>query len=320
MERTSIGGYRLVQQVTTGGPGCLHYFATREEDPGNVPEYFVKALLPGLPEREEALLSAQFEHEVQLFETLNHPNFASLHASGREDSILYYVVDRIIGVDLAELLGHREGVPQALSSEIAVYLMAQVANAVVGLHGIEQLDENGAPDLIDALHRDICPANVLLSTDGDVILADLGCASSRWLANEMTVRDAGARAYMAPERVIGGGEATVQTDLFALAVMLWEILRGERCLRGVNDISTMENIARFDISNASNRVTGLSPRLSEVLRRNLDKDPGRRFATSHQVLSRLSQATESEHAARARIELGKMVQARLDASAKSSGR
>ena len=102
--------------------------------------------------------------------------------------------------------------------------------------------------------------------------------------------------------------------------MLWEILRGQRCLRGDNDISTMENIARFDISNASNRVTGLSPRLSEVLRRNLDKDPGRRFATSHQVLSRLSQATESEHAARARIELGELVQARLDAPPNSSGR
>ena len=266
------------------------------------------------------LLRAQFEHEIQLLETLNHPNFASLHASGEDRDIAYYVVDRVIGVDLAELLGHREGTPRPLSSEIAVYLMAQVANAVVGLHGLEQLDERGTPDLIDALHRDICPANVLLSTDGDVLLADLGSASSRWLANEITVRDAGARAYMAPERVIGGGEATVQTDLFALAVMLWEILRGERCLRGVNDISTMENIARFDISNANNRVTGLSPRLSEVLRRNLDKDPGRRFGTSHQVLSRLSQATESEHAARARVELGRMVQARLDATAKSSGR
>ncbi|MGB1698509.1 MAG: serine/threonine-protein kinase, partial [Nannocystaceae bacterium] len=300
MERSSIGGYRLLQRVTTGGPGCLHYFATREDDPGDVAEYFVKALIPGQPEPEGELLLAQFEHETRLLETLNHPNFASLHAAGEEDGVMYYVVDRVIGVDLADLLGHRAGTPRPLSAEIAVYLMAQVANAVVGLHGIEQIDEHGAPDLIDALHRDLCPANVLLSTDGDVLLADLGTATSRWLPHELTVRDAGARAYMAPERVIGGGEATVQTDLFALAVILWEILRGERCLRGDNDISTMENIARFDIGSASNRVTGLSPRLSEVLRRNLDKDPGRRFATSHQVLSRLSQATESEHAGRAR--------------------
>ena len=85
------------------------------------------------------------------------------------------------------------------------------------------------------------------------------------------------------------------------------MLRGQRCLRGEDDVRTMENIARFEITNAQNRISGLSTRLNEVVRRNLDKDPNRRFATSYQMLARLSQARESEHAANARVQLGNLV-------------
>ena len=319
MERSSIGEYRIVERVSTGSPPCMHFFATRQDDPGEVPEYFVKALSVGTQQPEQEALRAQFDHEIQLMSGLNHPNVPSLHAEGDEDGLRYYVTDRVFGVDLAELMGHRTNTPRALGAEIAVYLLAQVANALVALHGLEALGADDKPELLDILHRDICPANILLSTEGDVLLTDFGTASSRWLSLSHTVRDAGARAYMAPERVIAGGAASVQTDLFALAVILWEMLRGERCLRGVDDLRTMENIARFDISNAQNRITGLSPRLSEVLRRNLDKDPARRFPTSHHVLSRLSQATESSQAARARVELGALVAAQLQQPPSTQG-
>ena len=307
MERSRIGNYLPVKRLTTGGPAFMHLFATRADEPNPDPEFFIKMVQPSSDAGDHALMTAQFEHELQLMKALNHPNVPSVLDDGEEDGLRYYVTERVIGVDLATLLGHRHDEVRSLSAPICVYLMAQVTNALVALHGIEVLGEDGEPAPIDALHRDICPANVLLSTDGDVLLTDLGSASSAWLAREHTVRDVGARAYMAPERVISGGEATVATDLFGMAVMLWEMLRGERCLRGADDLRTMENIARFEITNAQNRISGLSPRLNEVVRRNLDKDPNRRFATSYQMLSRLSQARESEHAASARQELGQLV-------------
>jgi serine/threonine-protein kinase len=165
---------------------------------------------------------------------------------------------------------------------------------------------DGFEDL-DVLHRDLCPANVYLSLDGDVILGDFGSATSKWLAPEFSTADAGHVAYKAPERVTGSGKATVKSDLFSLAVILWEILRGERCFTAGNDLETMDEIVRFDISHSSRRVSGLSSKLSEVLRRNLDRDPERRYPHAYKVLQRLSQSPEAGAAEKSRQELSRMV-------------
>jgi serine/threonine protein kinase len=120
---------------------------------------------------------------------------------------------------------------------------------------------------------------------------------------------AGDLAYMAPERLTEAGTATEHSDLFALAVLLWEMLRGERCLAGPDEASTRENITRFEIAQASRRVPGLSPKLSEILRKNLDRDPGRRYGSAYQMLQRLAQAPEAQVAEQSRAELGARVRA-----------
>ena len=113
--------------------------------------------------------------------------------------------------------------------------------------------------------------------------------------------------YKAPERVTGSGKATIKSDLFALGVMLWEMLRGERCFVAGNELETMDQIVRFDISHASRRVSGLSSKLSEVLRRNLDRDPERRYPDAYKVLQRLSQSPEAGAAEKSRQELARLV-------------
>ena len=92
-----------------------------------------------------------------------------------------------------------------------------------------------------------------------------------------------------------------------MAVMLWEMLRGERCLAGESDEQTRENITRFDISQASRRVSGLSPKLSEIVRKNLDRDPGRRYTGAYQMLQRLAQSPEAQFAEQSRAALGEAV-------------
>ncbi|MCA9682390.1 MAG: serine/threonine protein kinase [Myxococcales bacterium] len=172
----------------------------------------------------------------------------------------------------------------------------------------EEGDDGDDFECLDVLHRDLCPANVFLSVDGDVLLGDFGSASSKWLAPEFTGSEAGHVAYKAPERVTGSGKATVKSDLFSLAVILWEILRGERCFVAGNELETMDEIVRFDISHSSRRVSGLSSKLSEVLRRNLDRDPERRYPDAYKVLQRLSQSPEAQSAENSRQELALLVQ------------
>ncbi|KIG18968.1 putative serine/threonine-protein kinase pknL [Enhygromyxa salina] len=341
MELHSLGGYRLLEPVPTLSSTTRCFLACLDSAPeGSPPTALAKVLMPGEGEV-YSVLKAQFAHEANLLRSFSHPGIPSLRAAGTRTGVDFFVMDYIAGVDLGVLLGHESGEPRPLSKELAVYILGQLADALRYVHTFEVSTEpeadgeadgeatgeakptsasddddddddgddgggDGFEDL-DVLHRDLCPANVYLSLDGDVILGDFGSATSKWLAPEFTSADAGHVAYKAPERVTGSGKATVKSDLFSLGVILWEILRGERCFTAGNELETMDEIVRFDISHSSRRVSGLSSKLSEVLRRNLDRDPERRYPHAYKVLQRLSQSPEAGAAEKSRQELSRMV-------------
>jgi serine/threonine protein kinase len=334
MELHSLGGYRLLEPVPTLSSISRLFLARRDDAPEDAPaSALAKVLLPGSGP-EFALLKAQFAHEANLLRSFSHPGIPSLRAAGTQNGVDFFVMDYVPGVDLAVLLGHEQNDPRPLSRELAVYILGQLADALRYVHGFEVPTDDGSAadaseasadedddieidddvdvvddgfELLDVLHRDLCPANVFLSLDGDVVLGDFGSASSKWLAPEFTANDAGHVAYKAPERVTGSGKASVKSDLFSLAVILWEMLRGERCFKAASELETMDEIVRFDISHSSRRVAGLSSKLSEVLRRNLDRDPERRYPDAYKVLQRLSQSPEAGGAERARQELARLV-------------
>lgn len=308
MELHSLGGYRLIKPLAVLTPVTRMFLACLESAPADAPAtHIAKVLMPGQGD-DFVLYRAQFEHECKLLRHFSHPGIPSVRVAGAQDGVDYFVMDYVDGVDLATLLGHRSNESRALGKDVAVYILGQLADVLRYVHEFEV--PNAAEDdfeTLDVLHRDICPANVLLSADGDVLLCDFGSASSRWLSPEHTAAQAGHVAYKAPERVTGSGKASIRSDLFSLAVVLWEILRGERCFKAGSELETMDAIVRFDISHTSRRVPGLSSKLSEVLRRNLDRDPERRYPDAYKVLQRLSQSPEAGAAEQARQELAGLV-------------
>lgn len=310
MEPRNLGTFRLVQPLATGSLAHRHFVARHEDDPGDAPaSYLVKLLAPGRSD-EHTTLRANFEHEIRLLKSFNHPSIPSVHGEGEQDGVRYVVMDYVDGVDLATLLGHAQGEPRGLSREVAVYVLAQLADALHYVHTFEALDdEAGEFRALGALHRDLAPSNVLLSRRGDVLLADFNTACSRWLSPEHDTVHAGTKAYMAPERIVGASPATPLSDLFSMAVILWEMLRGQRCFKADDDLRTIDAIVRFDASHPSRRISGLSAKLGEVLRKNLDRDPARRYQSAYQMLQRLAQAPEAAAAERSREELAAMVAA-----------
>lgn len=307
MELRNLGRYRLLRRLE-GSPSRSELFlAAHEEEEGAV-RYVVKLLPPG-PEETLPTRMALFEHEAKLLRAINHPSVPTLHGFGTQDGVTYMVMDYVDGVDLARLLGHDGDEALALDKELVVYIAAQLASALHHLHDMAEEEEDGSANPVDALHRDLCPANVFVSLDGDVVLGDFGAAGSRWLAAEHDTKTAGHTAYKAPERITGAGEANVGTELFALATMMWEMLRGERCFAAEDELKTMDAIVRFDISNSKSRITGLSSKLSEIVRRNLDRDPERRYPSAFKILQRLAQSPEAQSAETARARLAEMVRA-----------
>ncbi len=314
MELRGLGRYRLTDDLAGPSPFSRYYQARHEDEPGSEPPGYVAKLLQPGRGAEADLRRGQFEHEVRLLKSFNHPCIPTLHASGDQDGVQYMVLDRIDGVSLATLLGHDAGEPRPLTKEIAVYMMGQLVDALRHVHTLEYL-EQGEPTPLGVVHRDLCPRNIWVSRRGDVILYDFSVAFSRWLPAEHDEPSAGTLAYKAPERLPAGAAANEKTDLFGMASILWECLRGERLFAGADDASTRESIERFDISQPSRRVPGLSPKLSEIVRKNLDRDPDRRYRDAYQMLQRLAQAPEAKVAEQSRRTLAELVTQAVGAAA-----
>jgi serine/threonine-protein kinase len=307
MELRSLGKYRLVQQLDVPSEACQLYLVRHEDEPRDDRcSYVAKLLQPmrGATAAQAEARRGRFEHEIKLLQALNHTCIPTLHAAGEQDGVPYIVMDRVDGADLATVLGHRRGRPRAISKELAVYIMGQLTDALHHLHTLELVSEAG-PEPLRARHRNLGPHNVMLSAAGDAVLGGFGSASSTWLPAEHDDPSLGDLAYMAPERLEGA--ASERTDLFAMAVMLWEMLKGQRCLAAESDARTRENIGRFDIGQSSRRVSGLSPKLSEIVRRNLDRDPARRYTSAYQMLQRLAQSPEAQSAEVSRAQLAALV-------------
>lgn len=312
MELLHLGRYRIVEPLEAASRTSRSFSACHEDDAPEGGASYIAKLLDTSRGADVDVRRARFEHEIKLLSGLNHPSVPSVHASGEQDGIPYLVVDRVDGIDLASLCGHAParktsaptGRERALGKDIAVYVLAQIVDAVRHMHELE-IESEGAIVNLDAVHRSLSPSNILCSRTGDVVLWDFSDARSRWLAPENDEREAGDPAYWAPERI--DGRADSRSDLFSLAVILWEMLRGQRCLAGADPAATRDALVRFDISQPARRVSGLSPKLGEVLRKNLDRDPSRRYEDAYQMLQRLAQAPEASAAEASREALGELV-------------
>jgi len=305
MELQRLGRYRLVAPLSVVDATCRFFLARHTDEPESEPPSYVAKLLMPSPGELGVRRRARFEHEARLLAAFNHASIPTSHAAGEQDGVAYIVMDRVDGVPLTALLGHHGAKPRPLAKELAVYILAQLADAVHHMHGVETMEDSG-PELLAVVHRNINPSHVLISTTGDAVLCGLGSARSRWLSPANDDAMAGDLAYFAPER-LSGSPADSQSDLFAVAVVLWEMLKGQRCLAGETDAQTRGNIERFDIAQSGRRVSGLSSKLSEVLRKNLDRDPGRRYAGAYPMLQRLAQAPEAQAAEPSRQELARLV-------------
>jgi len=143
------------------------------------------------------------------------------------------------------------------------------------------------------VHRDVSPQNVLVGLDGITRIADFGVAKAAGRAQ--STRDGtvkGKLSYMAPEQ-ISGGHVTRVSDVFAAAVVLWEVLTGARLFAGDNDAQRVFKVMSEPIPRPSTRRADLPPVLDAIVLRGLERDPTLRYASAHEMALALESAAPS---------------------------
>jgi serine/threonine-protein kinase len=228
----------------------------------------VKRLSPHLAA--EPGVRERFDVEARAAAGLNHPNVVAVLDSGEHEGIPFLVMELLPGRTLADEL-----VDEPLDPARVRRVGAEVLAALAASHGA------------GILHRDVKPGNVLLGADGAVKVADFGIAKSTEALDLTTTGTiVGTAAYLAPER-LAGQRATVQADLYAVGVLLYEALSGQKPYAADTPMGLLRAVEAQNPVPLAEARPGLDRSLVATVARAMDPDPARRFATAADMAAAL---------------------------------
>jgi len=206
MKHTTLGRYRILGELGRGAMGTVY----RAQDPLIEREVAIKTLHPNLPEDVIAEVRQRFLREAKSAGQLNHPNIVTIFDVGEQDGVAYMAMELLEGRSLQEIMAE----PARLPFQTTAEYVAQIADA---LDRAQQLG---------IVHRDVKPANVVISGAGHVKLTDFGVAYVPSSTMTQTGTMIGSPRYMSPEQVLGL-PIDPRSDIFSLGVVLYEMLSGQ---------------------------------------------------------------------------------------------
>ncbi|HEX3762278.1 MAG TPA: serine/threonine-protein kinase [Kofleriaceae bacterium] len=290
-----IGGrYQLVDVVAEGGLSTVWQGVARAS------EVFARPVAIKVMKRAFSTVGgpylSMFLEEARIGARLQHANVIQvldfIVEATPTGPTYCLVMEWVDGIDLRTLMR----VENALGRKLPWGLVATVGLRV--LRGLAAAHERRLPDntLSPVIHRDVSPQNILLALNGDIKLADFGMARARDRIAEHTAPGfvKGTLSYMAPE-ILVGKPASPASDLFSLAITLWESLAGERLFHAKSDIDVIEAIRRCAVPPlADRRPDDVPPALAAVIHRALSKEPEARFVSARQMAHELNEILRGE--------------------------
>ena len=279
---SSLGRYRVIEQLGRGGMATVF----RCHDP-NLDRHVAAKVLPSY-HTEDPSFVARFTQEAQTVARLNHPNILQIYDFGEDKGFSYIVTEYVSGGDLQDLL---KGEP--LSPETVLEFMGPLAEALDYAHGQ------------GIIHRDLKPANVLLDQDRKPILADFGLArmlesTTRFTQQQQAI---GTPEYMSPEQAMGA-DADHRSDLYALGVMVYQLLLGDTPFRADTPAATLMAHVHQPLPLPTAIDPNMDRRLEATLLKSLAKDPNDRFQSAGEMVEAISLAADVPYMAAPRQEGG----------------
>ena len=249
--------------------------------------FALKVVLSHLAEDDK--FREMFLDEARIASLVAHPNVASIVDTGEEAGTLYLAMEWVDG-DSLQLL-HRVLRKAEQSIPLGIVLRV-VADACAGLHAVHEVRDR-AGKLLDVVHRDISPHNILVSTQGSAKLIDFGVAKAHDRIGATTGGDLKGKArYMAPEQA-SGSDVDRRADIWAVGAVLYFLLEGKAPFDAENDIAVLKLLLD---GRAPRRPTADAPsRVIDIVMRCLSTDRASRYATAAELQNAIEQAMRDAH-------------------------
>lgn len=283
-----FGPYTILRSIATGGMAEI-YLARQRAIEGVERTVVIKRILEARADDEEFI--TMFLDEARLLAALSHPNIAQVFDVGRVDGTYYLAMEHIRGPTLRMLLSAvREG-DALLPEREALGIAVAIAEALRYAHG--RRDEVGRP--LDIVHRDLNPANVMVSYDGAVKLIDFGIAKAATKVYETRAGVVkGTYGYIAPEALVGKGPVDHRADIFAMGVLLYEMCVGAHPFDVSDEPNLVDRILEARYRRPREVRSELSEDLDLLISRCLSPRPERRPEDMNELLDALVERLSQE--------------------------
>lgn len=307
--RRSIGRYELVQRLGHGGMATV-YLGRATGNAGFEKLVAIKVIHPHLAAEPEFV--EMFLEEARIAAKIQSPHVAGILDLGHDDGLHFMVMEYIDGETLSGLIRQLRPQNERLPLAVVLQILIDACEGLTAVHGLRDVD--GHP--YGLVHRDMSPQNLMIGFDGWAKIVDFGLAKATGKRHTHTGHLRGKLAYMSPEQA-RGRPLTAATDLFALGVVLWELLTGKRLFAGDTDAETLDNVMRCDLPAIAELRPDVPAGVIALLHRALARDPQDRHASAEAMLTDLRQLMRA-HAGDddPRKQLASIMRGRFDEQAK----
>ncbi len=278
-----LGTYEVVAQLTSGGMATL-FLARRVGAAGFARSVALKVVQPELAR--DPHFVRMFIDEAKLAARIQHPNVVHVEELGERDGFYFLAMEYVHGVSLAELLRELHSQKRRLAPAVATYIATQVADALHAAH--ETRSDKGRR--LEVVHRDVSPQNILISSNGHVKLIDFGIAKALGRQSRTNVGALkGKLRYMSPEQA-HGRPVDRSTDLYALGIVLWEMLTMRRLFRAPSELALLDQVRAPQIESPDTLVSDLPRGLVTAVMKTLSIEAKQRPASALELRRALASA------------------------------
>ena len=285
--------YKVLEKIASGGMAEV-FRAESAGLEGFKKIVAIKRVLPHLSEKKQFI--GMFLDEARVSAQLSHSNCVQVFDIGVGDNTYFIVMEYVDGSDLKGVIEHRKKVNQSFPLEEACLICVRICEGLAYAHGLV----DGKGDSMHIVHRDMSPPNVLITRYGEVKIVDFGLAK----ANSQLERSEpgiikGKFSYLSPEAA-QGLPVDGRADIFAVGIILWELLAGRRLFMGETDLETVRMVQSAKVPSVRQYNPKVSKDLEDVIMRSLAGDPAKRYLSArdfgrdlNQILFHLGRSVSS---------------------------
>jgi serine/threonine protein kinase len=278
-----FGKYVLLEEVASGGMAVVYKALGKTIDGKN--HYFaIKRILPNYSADEEFI--SLLKDEAKIMVQLNHPNIVSLIEFGKVDNDYYIAMEYVEGTTLKGMIQRVIGMNHQFTIDMATHVVREIATGLSYSH--RKMNDEGKS--LEIVHRDISPANILVSYEGEVKITDFGiskASTQTHFTQSGIIR--GKTGYMSPEQTRSDIMIDHRSDLFSLGVIFYELLTGKKLFYAKSIPEAIRLVREGNIPTVVESRPDIPKELEKIVFKLLEQKPENRFQRAEDLMDALNE-------------------------------